>query len=133
MRKRHLFTLIFILLLIFTVGCSKSKFKDGEWEAKSEIDENGYSSAINILVKDGKIDSVDYDEYDEDGGRKSEDENYSKLMEDTFGVSPSQAYEQLEGALIKTQNPDKLDAVSGATGSSEIFKNLAKEALEKAK
>ncbi len=52
-------------------------------------------------------------------------------MEGASGVSPENAYEQLEDSLIKTQDPDKIDGVSGATSSSESFKKLAKEALNK--
>ncbi len=135
MKKRLTFVLLLTIILIITVGCSggKASFKDGHYDAKSEEDDNGYSSTIDIVVKDGKIDSVVYDELDENGGKKSEDEDYASLMKDVSGTTPAEAYEQLENALVKTQNPDKIDAVSGATGSSETFKKLAKEALDKAK
>ncbi|MBC8589616.1 FMN-binding protein [Wansuia hejianensis] len=63
-------------------------------------------------------------------------ENFYELGDFIFlrvsytGTTPAKAYEQLEDALVKTQNPDEIDAVSGATGTSEGFKALAKEALK---
>lgn len=126
--------MVLTLVLVVAVGCSSGgSYKDGQYDAESEVDDHGYKSVINISVKDGKIDKVDYEELSEDGEKKSEDENYAGMMEGASGVTPASAYEQLENSLVKSQDPDKVDAVTGATGSSETFKKLAKEALDKAK
>lgn len=132
-RKTLIFGIVLILVLTMVVGCqqdSKVKYKDGNFTAESQPDERGWKGVIEIEVEDGKIVEVDYDEINEEGQKKSEDEEYVKAMEGASGVTPENAYEQLENALIKTQDPDKIDGVSGATSSSESFKRLAKEALK---
>ncbi len=134
MKKTLIFGIILTLVLTMVVGCQQSsevKYEDGNFTAESEADERGWKSVIEIEVEDGKIVEVDYDEINEEGQKKSEDEEYGKAMEGASGVSPENAYEQLEDSLIKTQDPDKIDGVSVATSSSESFKKLAKEALNK--
>lgn len=134
MKRVLSFGLLLTLVLSILVGCQQSnevKYEDGNFTAETQPDERGWKSVIDITVKDGKITEVDYDEFNEDGERKSEDEEYAQSMEGASGVAPADAYEQLEDALVNTQSPDQIDAVSGATGSSEAFKELAKEALNK--
>lgn len=134
MKKILALSLVLILSISILVGCQQSQdmtYEDGTYTAESEIDDHGWKGVINITVKDGKITEVNYDEFNEDGDRKSEDQDYSKSMENASGVTPADAYGQLEDALVNTQNPDQIDAVAGATSSSEQFKELAKEALNK--
>lgn len=131
-KLRNLF-MVFLMVLIVLGGCQQNKklqYKDGVFKAESDRDENGWKSIINIMVEDGQITEVDYDEENSKGEKKSADKDYSKSMEDASGISPSDAYEQLEKALINTQDPQKIDAVTGATGSSGNFKELAGKALE---
>lgn len=133
--KRFLaFGIVLTLVMSIMVGCQTSteaEYKDGNYTAETQPDDRGWKGVIDITVKDGKITEVDYDEYNEAGEKKSDDEEYAKSMEGASGVSPADAYEQLEDSLTKTQDPDKIDAVAGATSSSDWFKELAKEALNK--
>lgn len=133
MKKMLIVTLVLVLSVSILVGCQQSekiKYKDGDYNTESDVDENGWKGKIDITVKDGKIDKVDYNEFDEKGNKKTEDLEYSENMENSSGIMPKDAFEQLEEALINTQNPDKIDAVAGATSSSEQFKELAEESLE---
>ena len=132
MKKIISLVLIIAMLMAVVIGCSndKSKFADGVHTAEGELDENGWKPSITITVKDGKIEDVDYDEVNDQGMLKSEDEDYAATMESVSGITPEDAYEQLEKALKSSQDVDKVDAVSGATGSSEQFKKVAKEALK---
>lgn len=50
-------------------------------------------------------------------------------MKKVSKVSAKDAEIQLEKALVETQDIEKVDTVSGATGTSELFKTLAKEAI----
>ncbi len=133
MKKFLVLGLVLVLVLTMAVGCSsdKAKYKDGTYTAESEFDSNGYKSVIEIVVSGGKITSVDYDEYNEAGDRKSEDAEYAEMMKGVSGTTPAEAYELLEKALVSKQNVDDVDLVSGATSSAETFKALVKEALNK--
>lgn len=120
--------------MTIAIGCStgdsKAKFEDGVYNAEGDPDERGWKSIITITVEDSKIEDVDYDEINDDGLYKSEDEEYAESMKSATGVAPEEAYEQLEDSLESSQDIDKVDGVAGATGSSEKFKQVAKEALE---
>lgn len=133
MKKFLVLGLVLTLVLTIAVGCSsnEAKYEDGTYTAESQPDDRGWKGVIEIVVENGEITSVDYDEMNQEGSRKSEDEEYAASMKGVSGVSPSEAYEQLEDALISRQDVDEVDLVSGATSSAEMFKTLAKEALNK--
>ena len=133
MKKFLLSGLIFILVLTMVVGCTSNdaNYEDGTYDAEGEPDERGWRGVVQVVVEDGKITSVDYDEVNEANELKSEDEEYAETMKGASGISPAEAYEQMENALIKRQDVDQIDAVSGATSSFEQFKSLVKEALNK--
>lgn len=133
MKKFLLFGLILTLVLTVFVGCTSNdaKYEDGTYEAEGEPDERGWRGVVQVVVEDGKITSVDYDEVNETNELKSEDEEYASTMEGASGITPAEAYEQLENGLISRQDVDQVDAVSGATSSSEQFKSLVEEALNK--
>jgi len=132
MKKILTLGLILILSLSVLVACQQSdeiEYEDGSYNAESDLDDNGWKGVIDIKVEDSKITEVNYDEVDENENKKTEDEEYSEDMDNSSGIMPEDAYEQLEEALINTQNPDQIDAIAGATSSSEQFKKLAEEAL----
>ena len=132
MKKFLAFALVLTLILTMTVSCTneQTSFEDGTHTAEGEMDEHGWKPAIEIVVENGEITSVDYDEYNAEDELKSEDDEYSDSMEGVSGVRPADAYEQLENDLIDNQDVNKVDVVSGATASSETFKDLASEALD---
>ena len=95
-----------------------------------DADERGWRAEIVIALDGEDIVSVDYDEYDETGQRKSMAEAYAeRWMEQVPGMHPARAYKQLETQLIDTNSPDEIDAISGATGSSQRFIAVAEQAL----
>lgn len=107
----------------------ESAWQDGTYDAQSDPDERGWMSQIQITVENGSISEVDFDEVNKEGASKTEDEEYGQNMEAETGVTPSEAHEQLEQQLIDTQNIDEVDVVTGATSTTEQFKELAEEAL----
>ncbi|HLS53330.1 MAG TPA: FMN-binding protein [Tissierellaceae bacterium] len=133
MKKNKFIFIIFCVLSLVLTACTgkdKIEYRDGSFDAEAEPDENGWKGQISIKVEGGKIAKVDYDEIDSAGEKKSKDTDYAKAMESSSGVTPADAFKQLEEALINSQDPDKIEAVSGATASSASFKKLAKEVLE---
>ena len=112
-------------------GKDTGAFTDGTFKADGEPDERGWKGTIEVTVVDGEITDVTYDEENKEGKLKSKDEEYGKAMSDQSGVKPAEVYPKLENSLKDTQDPDKVEKVSGATESSNQFIKLAKEALEK--
>lgn len=137
---RRILTLVLVgLFLLFAIsGCSSKTatgtYKDGTYKAEQpNFDEHGWKGQIEITVKDGKIASVTYNEVNKDGQLKRDDQQYAENMKAKTGVTPKEAYEKLEQQLIEKQDPDKVDTVTGATHTSQTFKELAAEVLKSAK
>ncbi|KUO75642.1 MAG: hypothetical protein APF77_19190 [Clostridia bacterium BRH_c25] len=109
-------------------------FKDGSYKASQDkYDDYGWKGQIAIEVKDGKISSVDFDYVNKDNKLKSEDQGYIKAMEDASKVNLAKAMEELESTLLGNQDATAVDAISGATTTSNDFKSLAESALKDAK
>jgi len=126
-------TTIVILLVILVIagawylnskkGVKAITYRDGTYEGDSKRDERDQYGSIKITVKDGKITSAEFTEYNSDGSPKDETYPYPAALE---------AMDELESRLIKVQDPDKVDNVSGATGTWKKFKEAADNALSKA-
>lgn len=99
--------------------------------SEAEFDDHGWKSEIAITFKDDKIVEVVYNEVNDKGEKKRENEEYNTKMKDKSGISAVDAQAALEKALVDSQDADAVDVVSGATSTSEKFKALAKEAMEK--
>ena len=98
-------------------------WQDGTYVARSEPDERGWFGEIEIVIRDGKITEVNYEELNQEGNRKGADYPYP------LGPESHDDYEQ---RLVDSQNPDEVEAISGATQTRDRFVEAAKEALRKA-
>lgn len=103
--------------------------KDGTYKAESGKDDYGYKIVHTLTVKDGKITESKFDYEAEDGSLKSTNEEYNKNMKDKAGVSAGEAIEQLNAALVDTQDISAVEVVSGATHTSEDFKKSTEALL----
>ncbi|HPT82660.1 MAG TPA: DUF2292 domain-containing protein [Limnochordia bacterium] len=98
-------------------------WKDGTYVARSEPDERGWFGEIEIVIKDGKITQVNYEELNQEGKRKGADYPYPQGPE---------SHDDYEQRLISAQDPDEVEAISGATQTRDRFVEAAKAALRKA-
>lgn len=128
--KKKLIALVAISLVMAFVF---AEWKNGAFSAKeSKADGRGYIAEIKITVKGGQIAKIDYNE-SKAGKSKWSDSAYNASMKKVSGVSWAEAVQALENDLIKKQATEKLDVVSGATELSARFKELAEQALKRAK
>lgn len=127
MKKQSIALLLMLAVsVVFAVicgGCLPKTLQDGTYTAKMAFpDEHGWTEMLTLTVQNGKIIEADCDAINADGKRKSEDEEYNKNMESYGGTTtPSKFYPELEQGLVNTQ---KVDAVAGATTSSDSMKVL---------
>ena len=111
-----------------------SGYKDGEYKASQDsYDSYGWKGQIAIEIKDGKIGSVDFDYVSKDNKLKSQDQGYISAMESKTKINLAKAMEELESLLVSKQDLASVNAVSGATTTSNDFKGLAESALKNAK
>ena len=85
----------------------------------------GWKEGLEIVVADGKITDATWSSVNEAGELKIEDDNYQETMTETDGVGPQDFIPALEDSLVDTQNPDDVEVVTGATSTSEKFKDYA--------
>lgn len=151
MRKSKLLVLFLVALLVIfaTVGCRPEEtpdptpppaqdpapengmtYEDGSYTGESEVDDRGWKGVVEIVVEDGNITEVNFDELDEEGGRKSENEDYNQRWKEQSDISADEAYPAYEDALIETQDIDEVDVITGATSTFGKFVKAVENALE---
>ena len=112
-----------------------AKYQDGSYIASGWCsDEDGeflYGITVNVVIEDGAIAAIE--------AIKTADESDDPELNDTYlgyavngrtriGVE----YAGIPAQILKKQGIDEIDAVSGATYSSEVIRELSGEALAKA-
>ena len=112
MKKLITLTIVMVLLASTLTGCGGgTKYKDGTYEG----DATGMQPLkVSVEVKDGKIANVEITEHAE-----------------TEGISDP-AIEQIPDLIVEKNSTD-VDAVSGATITSNAIKEAVNKALEGAK
>lgn len=109
-------------------------YKDGTYTAKGETDDKGWTPEVTIVVENGKIKDAKYNEYSaETKTFKTEDEEYKENFMNINKVDVVAVYDKFGKDLVTKQDPSKVDATGGATGSGQHFIELANKALKDAK
>ncbi|MBZ4645351.1 MAG: FMN-binding domain protein [Clostridia bacterium] len=109
-------------------------YKDGTYKATySHLDSHGWRPLVEVTISGGKITKAAMNYAKPDGKLKSDDADYAKNMKAKSGITPAEAYAKMNEDLVAKQDIAKVDVVTGATSSSEFFKELVAKALEKAK
>jgi len=93
---------------------------------------SGWQEALEMTVEGGEITGANFESVDEDGNNKIDDEEYQETMTEASDVGPQEFIPALEESLVENQNPEDVEAVSGATGTSEKFQDYASQLTEAA-
>ena len=139
MKKYLLIGMVVALSLLTACGkkdFSKMTFNDGEYQGHYESDDkdNKDSANVTITIQDNKIVNCTAEFKDSKGNIKGDD--YAKdAGEDKYQKAQIavQGFSTYADKLVEVQDPDQVDAVSGATISNKEFKEAVWDALEKAK
>lgn len=140
LKMKKIFSLIGISALILTLSScgeknfSKMKFNDGVYKGKAENDDPKTTVNVTIEIKDNKIVASNVEFRDAKGNIK--DESYGKETGETKYLLAQKSVagmNQYAGILLEVQDPEKVDAISGATISNKLFKVAVWDALEAAK
>ncbi|MDR3090711.1 MAG: FMN-binding protein [Clostridiales bacterium] len=127
--------LLMALALIYEfAGLSRPNsfaLSDGYYTAEmADFDTHGWKEFVTIYVNSGEIISVEYNAKNPSGFIKSWDMNYMREMNALSGTYPNEYTRLYSAALLKTQNPARVDAITGATNSHASFRLLAQAAIE---
>jgi major membrane immunogen (membrane-anchored lipoprotein) len=108
--------------------------RDGYYTAEArELDEHGWKEYVTIYVSGGRILTVEYNAVNESGFVKSWDMDYMRVMNAVHGTYPNAYTRHYAAQLIRTQDAEKIDVISGATNSWHAFKLLSDAAMENAR
>lgn len=131
-------TLLILVAIVFAVtACEKNTYVDGTYSATyEELDSHGWNAFVEFKLTDDVISDVDFDYLDADGNRKSLDTAYNANMLRIRGITNPETYcPQIEAAIAATTivpEYEAIDAVTGATGSTENANMLMEAALNAA-
>ena len=130
---------VIIVIFVFIAFKSQEPYRDGTYEGRSRAKYiyEPYVGMVKLEIKDGYISKIDFkivdtinNEIFDEGYEKhfiGNDKYIQQCRNDWQGV---QDYPK---KLLSVQDIDRLDAVSGATWSYNIFKASTIQALDKAR
>lgn len=128
--------LLSILLLVLFAGVRQSRaaaMQNGFYTAEArDFDDKGWKEYVTIYVSGNTIITVDYNAKNASGFIKSWDMEYMRKMNASDGTYPNKYTREYAEALLNRQEPDKVDAISGATHSHVSFQQLAKAVIAQA-
>lgn len=129
MKKFSVTLLMLSLVMVICVACTTSKeMKDGTYKAEYDTpDEHGWTDFVQITMTNSKITDVDFNSLNAEGAKKTDDPDYEAAMKKDAKTWPSEFYPKLATSLVEKQNVGDVDAISGATTTSESFKKLVNE------
>ena len=140
MKKILVFALVMLALVLSSVAMTGTKqFKDGVYkgESQSKYIAEPYWGQVTLKIKNDKVTLVSFQIVD-----KEKNEVFGPDYERFFKGHPeyvAQCRNELKGikayteAFMKTKNLEKVDAITGATWSYNIFSDALKAALKKAR
>jgi len=126
--------ILFLFLLFPLYGCSDqgTHLQEGYYAAEMEaFDHQGWKAFVTIYVANGKIITVEYDAKNEAGFLKSWDMDYIRWMKATQKTYPNRYMRAYSTALINWQDPEKVYPLAGTEYHCDLFKLLAKAAMDK--
>lgn len=113
-------------------------YKDGTYKIVG-LPSGDWTSIVDMVVEDGKIVSVNYDAYMENGeskrtfGAKNADGvSYVERFANSRGIDPEAIIKEVEKQLLETQDPNLVDVATGATSWSNDLKRFVAGALYQA-
>jgi major membrane immunogen (membrane-anchored lipoprotein) len=110
---------------------TESVYKDGIYKvAFDKFDAHDWKGQVELEIKGDKITNVIFDYVNKDGKLKTQDEAYKAAMEPVSKTYPGKYIPELQQSLLDKQSISSVDAITGATTSSNDFKALVEFALE---
>lgn len=137
---KNLTLIALILLFVMLVGCeNQKKYPDGVYFGKSKAiyNEENFWGQVSISIENGKIVTVDFKIIDSTS-HEIFDNNYEKHYAGNQ-LYIEQCRNDWQGvikypeSLIKSQDIDGVDVITGATWSYNMLKYATEDALKKNK
>ncbi|MCI8453426.1 MAG: FMN-binding protein [Lachnospiraceae bacterium] len=125
--------LLLLCALVFYSYMPKGEMQDGFYTAQMADYSHGWKEYLCILVKNDTIVYAEFNAKDPSGYIKAWDNAYMRNMLSAGPTYPNEYTRGYVSQLINAQNPDAVNAISGATSSYNNFEKLSTAVLEQAK
>lgn len=124
----------FISLTFLTV-CLVSfatQYKDGTYSAQSSKPYHGWSSVVQLTVKNGEVSNIIIEDFDKDSIKRSDNIKANEELKKDTGSTYNDIVNNFKTQFSAKKNVDDIDQIAGATKQNKIFKKLTKAALSNA-
>lgn len=119
-----------IIMAQSRVSILDREYVDGNYEIYGNPSANDWTPYINMEIRGGEIVSFEYDEVNGNGNFKTEDQQYLNNWNNAFpDVDPVEVINQAQEQLLLTQDPNTIDATTGATSWGRNIKIYVTGAL----
>lgn len=135
-RRGHMAVILLAGLVLLLSGCMQTgdTLQSGYYTAEmAQFDDKGWKEYVTIGISGGEIVTVEFNAKNASGLIKAWDMAYMRRMNDKMGTYPTEYTRAYAASLIRSQSPNQIDAVAGATVSGWNFSALISAALENAK
>jgi len=106
---------------------------DGKYTTSTRFyDTRGYAQQLDLNIKNGIITEVTFKEISMNSIDRLTQEGEAKTWDGVGTMTLGSLYYRMYSDLLLTQDPDKIEAISGATQTNERFIELAKAGIEQA-
>lgn len=115
------------------VGAVAEPFPDGNYVVVGNPSAQGWTPVVEFSVSGGSITEYRYDDIDDDGNSKRENDQYLQNWRNAYPeVDPVAIIEEREENILVTQDPNLIDATTGATQWGINIKQYTTGALDHA-
>ncbi|NTW70885.1 MAG: hypothetical protein HGA49_01415 [Eubacteriaceae bacterium] len=104
---------------------------DEIYYAQSDYDESGFKGALSVTFINNVITNAEYNETDKNGLKKEEADEIDENYKEYYSVSLREIYDKLAKSVIKQNNLEKVDGITGATNSTLRINLLLQQIKEK--
>lgn len=132
-QKSILLIIALIVLSLSACAPQEDTLKDGYYNAQLAEYSHGWKEFITIMVKDGKIVTVEYNAKNESGFIKSWDNTYMQTMLSIQGTYPNEYTRYYASQLVGATDVVEIDAISGASSSHLTFQKLMEAVIKQSK
>ena len=119
---KKLLTLALVAVLALSLVACGGGIKDGVYSAQSTEASHGWTDTLSVTYKDGKVVEANYDSFDADGNLKSATTPETYPMD----PAPTEWIPMINANIVAAGTADKIEAVAGATSSSNNAVELMK-------
>ncbi|KAB3530227.1 stalk domain-containing protein [Alkaliphilus serpentinus] len=104
-------------------------YADGEYVVKGETDARGYTPEVKLVITNGQISTVEFNDYDAEGLSKRVNPDYLGRWGEKYGIDPLAILQAMEAKIVETQDLSSIDSITGATGWKNSIQELGAKAL----